>query len=101
MVVWILLFSERCANLEKEAFKLSQGNSLTYPYVKKAIAKKHAGTERWYYDFVKGSFEIWVSNLTCFHLFPTLSALLSSCNSSIHRIIFLALIMSIVVNTLS
>ncbi|XP_044491886.1 carbonic anhydrase 2-like [Mangifera indica] len=54
-----LKFEEQCKNCEKEAVNVSLGNLLTYPFVRDRVAKKSLTLKGAYYDFVKGSFELW------------------------------------------
>lgn len=48
-----------CAYCEKEAVNNSLGNLLTYPFVREGLVNKTLGLKGGYYDFVKGSFELW------------------------------------------
>lgn len=48
-----------CAYCEKEAVNTSLGNLLTYPFVREGLVNKTLGLKGGYYDFVKGSFELW------------------------------------------
>ncbi|KAG5527258.1 hypothetical protein RHGRI_028226 [Rhododendron griersonianum] len=50
---------ELCATCEKEAVNVSLGNLLTYPFVREGLLKKTLALKGGYYDFVKGSFELW------------------------------------------
>lgn len=43
----------------QEAVNTSLGNLLTYPYVRDGLVNKTLGLKGGYYDFVKGSFELW------------------------------------------
>ncbi|PON52516.1 Carbonic anhydrase [Parasponia andersonii] len=52
-------FPELCGQCEKEAVNVSLGNLLTYPFVREGLANKTLGLKGGYYDFVKGSFELW------------------------------------------
>ncbi|XP_065877022.1 carbonic anhydrase 2-like isoform X1 [Euphorbia lathyris] len=54
-----LPFPEQCTCCEKEAVNVSIANLLTYPFVRDGLAKKTLGLKGGYYDFVKGSFELW------------------------------------------
>ncbi|XP_052197973.1 carbonic anhydrase 2-like [Diospyros lotus] len=49
----------QCAYCEKEAVNVSLGNLLTYPFVRDGLLKKTLALKGGYYDFVKGSFELW------------------------------------------
>lgn len=50
---------EQCGYCEKEAVNVSLGNLLSYPFVRDGLVKKTLGLKGGYYDFVKGSFELW------------------------------------------
>lgn len=52
-------FPEQCTFCEKEAVNVSLGNLLTYPFVRDGLVKKTLALKGGYYDFVKGSFELW------------------------------------------
>ncbi|CAK7328061.1 unnamed protein product, partial [Dovyalis caffra] len=52
-------FPELCTHCEKEAVNVSLGHLLTYPFVRDGLVKKTLGLKGGYYDFVKGSFELW------------------------------------------
>ncbi|KAL3526418.1 hypothetical protein ACH5RR_011074 [Cinchona calisaya] len=52
-------FAEQCTHCEKEAVNVSLGNLLTYPFVRDGLVKKTLALKGGYYDFVKGSFELW------------------------------------------
>ncbi|XP_028771227.1 carbonic anhydrase, chloroplastic isoform X1 [Neltuma alba] len=52
-------FSELCTHCEKEAVNVSLGNLLTYPFVREGLVNKTLALKGGYYDFVKGSFELW------------------------------------------
>lgn len=52
-------FGELCSACEKEAVNVSLGNLLTYPFVRDGLVKKTLALKGGYYDFVKGSFELW------------------------------------------
>ncbi|KAL2929621.1 Carbonic anhydrase chloroplastic [Bienertia sinuspersici] len=52
-------FAEQCATCEKEAVNVSLGNLLTYPFVREGLMKKTLALKGGYYDFVKGSFDLW------------------------------------------
>ncbi|GMY13367.1 carbonic anhydrase, chloroplastic isoform X1 [Fagus crenata] len=62
--------AELCGHCEKEAVNVSLGNLLTYPFVREGLVKKTLGLKGGYYDFVKGSFELWGLE---FGLSPTFS----------------------------
>ncbi|KAK5802442.1 hypothetical protein PVK06_030033 [Gossypium arboreum] len=49
----------QCTHCEKEAVNVSLGNLLSYPFVRDGLVKKTLGIKGGYYDFVKGSFELW------------------------------------------
>lgn len=63
-------FPEQCTSCEKEAVNVSLGNLLTYPFVREGLVKKTLALKGGYYDFVKGSFELWGLE---FGLSPSLS----------------------------
>lgn len=48
--------------MTQEAVNLSLVNLLSYPYVQKAVADQTLALRGGYYDFVKGSFELWQLN---------------------------------------
>ncbi|KAF5457248.1 hypothetical protein F2P56_021363, partial [Juglans regia] len=50
---------ELCGHCEKEAVNVSLGNLLSYPFVREGLMKKTLALKGGYYDFVKGSFELW------------------------------------------
>ncbi|XP_075634327.1 beta carbonic anhydrase 1, chloroplastic isoform X2 [Castanea sativa] len=50
---------ELCAHCEKEAVNVSLGNLLSYPFVREGLVNKTLGLKGGYYDFVKGTFELW------------------------------------------
>lgn len=52
-------FPEQCAACEKEAVNVSLGNLLTYPFVREGLVRKTLALKGGYYNFVKGSFELW------------------------------------------
>lgn len=52
-------FGELCTHCEKEAVNNSLGNLLTYPFVREGLVNKTLALKGGYYDFVKGSFELW------------------------------------------
>lgn len=52
-------FPEQCYHCEKEAVNNSIGNLLSYPFVRDGLVNKTLGLKGGYYDFVKGSFELW------------------------------------------
>ncbi|CAK9154294.1 unnamed protein product [Ilex paraguariensis] len=52
-------FPDQCTTCEKEAVNVSLGNLLTYPFVRDGLMKKTLALKGGYYDFVKGSFELW------------------------------------------
>nr|AGS78351.1 chloroplast beta-carbonic anhydrase [Leucaena leucocephala] len=52
-------FAELCTHCEKEAVNVSLGNLLTYPFVREGLVNKTLSLKGGYYDFVKGSFELW------------------------------------------
>ncbi|XP_048428113.1 carbonic anhydrase 2 isoform X1 [Pyrus x bretschneideri] len=54
-----LSFTEQCTNLEKESVNVSLANLLTYPFVREALVNKTLSLKGGYYDFVKGSFQLW------------------------------------------
>ncbi|KAL2532205.1 Beta carbonic anhydrase 2 [Abeliophyllum distichum] len=52
-------FGDQCTHCEKAAVNVSLGNLLTYPFVRESLEKKTLALKGGYYDFVKGSFELW------------------------------------------
>nr|XP_043639035.1 carbonic anhydrase 2-like [Erigeron canadensis] len=54
-----LEFTEQCTKCEKEAVNVSLGNLLTYPFVKEAVTKKLLSLKGGYYNFLKGTFDLW------------------------------------------
>ncbi|MED6148700.1 hypothetical protein PIB30_055275 [Stylosanthes scabra] len=52
-------FAEQCFHCEKEAVNVSLGNLLTYPFVREGLVNNTLKLKGGYYDFVKGSFELW------------------------------------------
>ncbi|CAI8594493.1 unnamed protein product [Vicia faba] len=52
-------FAELCTHCEKESVNVSLGNLLTYPFVREGLVNKTLALKGGYYDFVKGSFELW------------------------------------------
>ncbi|KAJ1416509.1 Carbonic anhydrase [Sesbania bispinosa] len=52
-------FGDLCTHCEKEAVNVSLGNLLTYPFVRDGLVNKTLALKGGYYDFVKGSFELW------------------------------------------
>jgi len=52
-------FEEQCTHCEKEAVNVSLAHLLTYPFVREGLINKTLGLKGGYYDFVKGSFELW------------------------------------------
>lgn len=48
-----------CKNVMQEAVNVSLGNLLTYPFVREGLLKKTLALKGGYYDFVKGTFELW------------------------------------------
>lgn len=63
-------FDVVCKNVMQEAVNVSLGNLLTYPFVREGLLKKTLALKGGYYDFVKGSFELWGLD---FGLSPSLS----------------------------
>ncbi len=63
-------FGAQCSSCEKEAVNVSLGNLLTYPFVRDGLVKKTLSLKGGYYDFIKGSFELWGLD---FGLSPSLS----------------------------
>ncbi|KAJ8774964.1 hypothetical protein K2173_019968 [Erythroxylum novogranatense] len=63
-------FGDQCTYCEKEAVNVSLGNLLTYPFVRDGLVKKTLALKGGYYDFVKGTFELWGLE---FGLSPSLS----------------------------
>lgn len=59
-----------CKNVMQEAVNVSLGNLLTYPFVREGLLKKTLALKGGYYDFVKGTFELWGLD---FGLSPSLS----------------------------
>ncbi|KAK4754706.1 hypothetical protein SAY87_002810 [Trapa incisa] len=52
-------FGDQCTHCEKEAVNVSLGNLLSYPFVRDGLVNKTLGLKGGYYDFIKGSFELW------------------------------------------
>ncbi|KAJ8775205.1 hypothetical protein K2173_020209 [Erythroxylum novogranatense] len=52
-------FEEQCRYCEKEAVNVSLANLLSYPFVRDGLVKKTLALKGGYYDFVKGTFELW------------------------------------------
>ncbi|CAA2994593.1 carbonic anhydrase, chloroplastic [Olea europaea subsp. europaea] len=52
-------FGDQCTKCEKAAVNVSLGNLLTYPFVREGLVKNTLALKGGYYDFVKGSFELW------------------------------------------
>ncbi|XVF16412.1 hypothetical protein REPUB_Repub10bG0028700 [Reevesia pubescens] len=52
----------QCTFCEKEAVNVSLGNLLSYPFVRNGLVSKTLALKGGYYDFVKGSFELWSLN---------------------------------------
>ncbi|XP_010551901.1 PREDICTED: beta carbonic anhydrase 1, chloroplastic-like [Tarenaya hassleriana] len=52
-------FEAQCTYCEKEAVNVSIANLLTYPFVREGLVNKTLALKGGYYDFVKGSFELW------------------------------------------
>ncbi|XP_051118428.1 beta carbonic anhydrase 1, chloroplastic-like isoform X2 [Andrographis paniculata] len=63
-------FGDQCAQCEKEAVNVSLGNLLSYPFIREGLVNKTLSLKGGYYDFVKGSFELWGLE---FGLSPSLS----------------------------
>ncbi|KAL2523345.1 Beta carbonic anhydrase 1 [Forsythia ovata] len=63
-------FGDQCGLCEKEAVNVSLGNLLSYPFVREGLVNKTLALKGGYYDFVKGSFELWGLE---FALSPSLS----------------------------
>ncbi|XP_073150547.1 carbonic anhydrase, chloroplastic-like [Henckelia pumila] len=63
-------FGDQCALCEKEAVNVSLGNLLSYPFVREGLVKKTLALKGGYYDFVKGTFEVWALD---FSLSPSVS----------------------------
>ncbi|KAJ6301994.1 hypothetical protein OIU77_016156 [Salix suchowensis] len=68
-------FPDLCTECEKEAVNVSLGHLLTYPFVRDGLVNKTLGLKGGYYDFVKGSFELWGLE---YSLSPSLSALFTA-----------------------
>ncbi|XVF60297.1 hypothetical protein PTKIN_Ptkin08bG0034000 [Pterospermum kingtungense] len=49
----------QCTFCEKEAVNVSLGNLLSYPFVRNGLVNKTLALRGGYYDFIKGSFELW------------------------------------------
>ncbi|KAF6157391.1 hypothetical protein GIB67_004329 [Kingdonia uniflora] len=64
-------FINQIIQLEKEAVNISLGNLLTYPFVRAGLLTKTLQVKGGYYDFVKGTFELWSLD---FGITPTLTA---------------------------
>ncbi|PIN01391.1 putative carbonic anhydrase involved in protection against oxidative damage [Handroanthus impetiginosus] len=52
-------FGDQCAFCEKEAVSVSLGNLLSYPFVREGLVNGSLALKGGYYDFVKGTFELW------------------------------------------
>lgn len=52
-------FAEQCTKCEMEAVNISLGNLLTYPFVKDSVLNKTLSIKGGYYNFVKGTFDLW------------------------------------------
>ena len=66
-----MISNHACAKCNlQEAVNLSLGNLLTYPFVRDGLVKKTLSLKGGYYDFIKGSFELWGLE---FGLSPSLS----------------------------
>ncbi|KAL8043878.1 hypothetical protein ABFX02_08G011600 [Erythranthe guttata] len=63
-------FGDKCVLCEKEAVNVSLGNLLSYPFVREGLVNKTLALKGGYYDFIKGSFELWGLE---FGLSPSLS----------------------------
>ncbi|KAJ0105052.1 hypothetical protein Patl1_18029 [Pistacia atlantica] len=57
-----LPIEEQKAICERECVNLSLVNLLSYPYVRRGVAKKTIALRGGYYNFVTGSFEVWQFN---------------------------------------
>lgn len=57
-------------NVMQEAVNVHLGNLLSYPFVREGLVNKTLGLKGGYYDFVKGTFELWGLE---FGLSPSLS----------------------------
>ena len=62
--------AEQIVFAEKEAVNVSLGNLLSYPFVRDGLVNKTLALKGGYYDFIKGSFELWGLE---FNLSPPLS----------------------------
>ncbi|CAI9111041.1 OLC1v1011174C1 [Oldenlandia corymbosa var. corymbosa] len=51
--------ADLCSLCEKESVNVSLGNLLTYPFVRDGLRNKTLSLKGGYYDFIKGSFELW------------------------------------------
>ncbi|EOY02402.1 Carbonic anhydrase 1 isoform 1 [Theobroma cacao] len=49
----------QCTCCEKEAVNVSLGNLLSYPFVRTGLVNKTLALKGGYYDFIKGTFELW------------------------------------------
>ncbi|KAK4488500.1 hypothetical protein RD792_004264 [Penstemon davidsonii] len=63
-------FGDQCALCEKEAVNVSLGNLLSYPFVRQGLVNKTLALKGGYYDFIKGTFELWSLD---FGISPSLS----------------------------
>ncbi|XVF14101.1 hypothetical protein REPUB_Repub09cG0028300 [Reevesia pubescens] len=52
----------QCTYCEKEAVNVSLGNLLSYPFVRDGLVKKTLSLKGGYYNFIKGTFELWSLN---------------------------------------
>lgn len=66
----IYMINDHIYNGMQEAVTASLSNLLSYPFVRDGLVKKTLALKGGYYDFVKGSFELWGLD---FSLSPPLS----------------------------
>ncbi|KAH6801032.1 carbonic anhydrase 1 [Perilla frutescens var. hirtella] len=52
-------FGDQCVLCEKEAVNVSLQNLLSYPFVRHGLVNGTLALKGGYYDFIKGSFELW------------------------------------------
>lgn len=58
---------EQCKFCEKESVNVSLTNLLTYPWVKEKVMGKTVSIHGGFYDFVKGSFQVWDLDVSVGH----------------------------------
>ncbi|KAL8545828.1 hypothetical protein ACS0TY_005810 [Phlomoides rotata] len=58
------LFGDQCTLCEKEAVNVSLMHLLSYPFVRQGLVNGTLALKAGYYDFVKGTFELWGLNIS-------------------------------------